>query len=398
MAGLPTVPGKDAGKPLDPARVAEQVRHLPLPARIALPAVLAGTLNQERTLAEMNDSGTKKPSTLKREPGETLTFVQNQNGCVQVGVKLVEEKLTERNAMKAPPGKSVLDGNLTTGNTLDAANEILNEMQRSRGGGTVLQNESRYRVTLRNPGEEGGWVGEVTGQPELYPLQTVNVLTANKTLMVFDKNYKKLWESTLNYNVDADISALDPDNAPNGQGPCVERQGILYVFDQGVLSAFELATGKVKWRLPSVGISGLFFDDSGHIYVNTTTANLDAIKYSRQIDVSSRVNDIVLKLDAKTGKIIWRAEPGGLVNYVSGNFIFVCSAYQPPDPDEEEGPFASSGFEVSPYMRLRRISPRNGSQMWEYFQQRAPLDIQFDKNVIRLVFKKEVQVLKFNSF
>jgi outer membrane protein assembly factor BamB len=399
MAGLPTVPGKDMGKPLDPGKVAEQVRHLPLPARIALPAVLAGTLSQERALSEMDDSGGKKTSTLKRDPGEMITFVQNQNGCVQVGVKVVEEKLTERNAMKPQTGKSVLDGNLTAGNSLDAASEILNEMQRARGGGTVLEDESRFRVTLRNPGEEGGWVGEVTGQPELYPLQTVNVLTANKTIIVFDKNYKKLWEGTLNYNVDADISALDPDNAPNGQGPCVERQGILYVFDQGVLSAFDVTTGNVKWRLPSVGISGLFFDDSGHIYVNTTSANLDSIKYSRQINVGSRVSDIVLKLDARTGKIIWRAEPGGLVNYVSGNIIFVSSAYQPPDPDEEEGPFASSGFAgPGAYLRLRRINPRNGSEMWEYYQERAPLDIQFDKNVIRLVFKKEVQVVKFRTF
>ena len=36
--------------------------------------------------------------------------------------------------------------------------------------------------------------------------------------------------------------------------------------------------------------------------------------------------------------------------------------------------------------------------MWEYYQERAPLDIQFDKNVIRMVFKKEVQVLKFHTF
>ena len=87
------------------------------------------------------------------------------------------------------------------------------------------------------------------------------------------------------------------------------------------------------------------------------------------------------------------------MNYVSGNIIFVSSAYQAPDPDEEEGPFASSGFSgPGSYLRLRRISPRNGSEMWEYYQERAPLDIQFDKNVIRVVFKKEVQVIKFNTF
>src|SRR5258708_32220815 len=53
LAGLPTgMPGRDAGKPMDPAKVAEQAQHLSLPAKIALPAVLSNSRNQERTSAE----------------------------------------------------------------------------------------------------------------------------------------------------------------------------------------------------------------------------------------------------------------------------------------------------------------------------------------------------------
>jgi hypothetical protein len=33
--------------------------------------------------------------------------------------------------------------------------------------------------------------------------------------------------------------------------------------------------------------------------------------------------------------------------------------------------------------------------MWEHVQKRAPLEVQFDQNTIRLVFKREVQVLRF---
>ena len=33
--------------------------------------------------------------------------------------------------------------------------------------------------------------------------------------------------------------------------------------------------------------------------------------------------------------------------------------------------------------------------MWEYPDKRVPLDVQFDQNTIRLVFKQEVQVLRF---
>ena len=46
--------------------------------------------------------------------------------------------MVTREAMKAPPKKSVLDsGNLNVTKTADVANEILNEMQRNRGGDTV---------------------------------------------------------------------------------------------------------------------------------------------------------------------------------------------------------------------------------------------------------------------
>jgi len=69
------------------------------------------------------------------------------------------------------------------------------------------------------------------------------------------------------------------------------------------------------------------------------------------------------------------------------------------DEDDEENPYSvTTGFETPPYVRIRRINPNNGKEMWEHFQQRAPLDVEFDKNTIRLVFRKEVQVLKFTSF
>jgi hypothetical protein len=46
-------------------------------------------------------------------------------------------------------------------------------------------------------------------------------------------------------------------------------------------------------------------------------------------------------------------------------------------------------------VRIKRLNPKNGKEIWEHFQDRGPLDIQFTKNTIELVFKKEVQILKF---
>ena len=146
--------------------------------------------------------------------------------------------------MKPAPAKSVLDGNLTVSQTAELANEMLNEAQRARGGDVVREDESRYLATIRRLDAPGAWSGEVIGPPALYPLTTVNVLTANKTVMVLDKANQKLWQSALTYNVAGGLGALDAEHAPYGQGPCVERKDALYVFDQGVLTAFDLANGQ----------------------------------------------------------------------------------------------------------------------------------------------------------
>ena len=80
------------------------------------------------------------------------------------------------------------------------------------------------------------------------------------------------------------------------------------VIDAGMLTAFDLGTGNVRWRVPSVGVVGLFFDDKEMLYVNSTTASPESLKYSRQIDVSANVNQVTLKVDAKDGKVAVRFE------------------------------------------------------------------------------------------
>jgi hypothetical protein len=151
----------------------------------------------------------------------------------------------------------------------------------------------------------------------------------------------------------------------------------------------------VRWRLPSVGISGLFFDDQGMIYLNTTTASPDSIKYSNQIDITRKAASVVMKIEPRTGKVLWTADLGGLVNYVSGKFIYCMHSYHA-DDDEDSGPYtADSILGRSSTLSIKRINPKNGRVMWEHVQERAPFDVQFDQNTIRLVFKKEVQVLRF---
>jgi outer membrane protein assembly factor BamB len=397
-AGLPLgMPGKDMGKVMDPKKVAEQAQHLSYPAKIALPAILANNMNQERTLAAMDDDPAGQNASEASRPNSwvDVSLIPTKDGFLQFSVKLIEARFTTRTAMKSAPAKSVLDGNLTVSQTTELANEMLNEAQRSRGGAVVREDESRYQAVIQRLDTPDTWKGEVIGPPALYPLTTVNVLTANKMVVVFDKTNQKLWSSPLTYNVSGGLASLYSENALYGQGPCVEHKDALYVFDAGVLTAFDLAKGTVRWRLPSVGIVGVFFDDEGMIYVNTTTASPDTLKYSNQIDIGRKDSSVVMKIDPRTGKGLWTADLGGMVSYVSGKFIYTTHSYKA-DNDEESSPYTADSIAGrESFLSIKRINPKNGHVMWEHCQDRAPLEVQFDQNTIRLVFRKEVQVLKF---
>lgn len=400
MAGLPVgTPGRDAGKPMDPAKVAEQAQHLSYPASIALPAILANSSHQEHILAEAGGQPRPNAPTPAAQPEGDFNLIPTKDGLVQFSVRLLESHITTRTAMKAPPARSVLEGNLTVGRSPELANEMLNQMQRDRGGEVVSEDESRYAVAIQRLDSADAWRGEVIGHPSLFPLTTVNVLTANKLIIVLDKANKQLWQSALNYNITGGLGALDPENAPYGQGPCVERRGALYVADQGVLTAFDLATGNVRWRLPSVGIAGLFFDGQGMIYVNTTTASPESLKYSRQIDINQKTASVIMKLEPRTGKTLWSAQPGGLMSYLSGKFIYTVHSYEADQDEDAEGGAYSTDSIMGrrAALTIKRINPANGHLIWEHCQNRAPYDVRFDKTSIRLIFKREVQVLRFFS-
>ena len=399
--GMPVgVPGRDAGKVMDAKKVAEQAQRLSYASRIALPAVLAHNLNQERTLAAYDDQPARDTPAAGPTPDYSwnAALIPTQDGYVEFSVKLLESRIVTRAAMKPASARLVLNGNLTVAQTTELSNELLNQAQRDRGGATVQEDESRYLVTIRRPDTAEVWSGEVIGRPSLYSLATVNVLAANKKVVVFDKHNKKLWESGLSYNVSGGYGGSDSENATFGMGPCVERKDTLYVIDQGVLAAFDLATGNARWRLPSVGITGLLFDDEGMIYLNTTTASPDSLKYSNQIDITRKDSYLVMKLDPRVGKVLWTADVGGLVSYVSGKFIYCVRSYHADDDEESPTYTLDSIAGRESVLSIKRLNPKNGRVMWEHVQKRAPVDVEFDQNRIRLVFKHEVEVLEFVAF
>ena len=403
--GLPLSPYQSA-QPMDSGRVARQAQNLSLQGQIALPAVIANSSYEQRLEGAMNDGQDRprphqtytRPASTARQttngPPLDFTLIPDNDGYEEFSSQMIQENIVQREAMKAPESNSAL-GSVTGGNETAAINEQLNDMQRQNGADKVTEDESTYSVAFRQAGSpQNSWTGEVIGPPQLIPLKTVNVLAAGKTVIVFDKWNKKLWQTTLTYDVTGGDKQSGLEESPYGAGPCVEHDGALYVFDQAVLSAFDLTTGNARWRLPTVGVVGLFFDDQGMLYVNTTTGNPDDIKYSRQIDVTKSTAAVILKIDPAAGKILWRSQGNGFVSYVSGPFIYTVQSFDPGDAEDQMTDNTLALLKPA-LTRIIRISPSDGRALWQNDQDRAPMNIQFDGTYIQIIFKKEVQVLHY---
>lgn len=321
-------------------------------------------------------------------------FVNAGASAVQFSVKLIEEKVVAYQAMKEKPQKSALE-EVSGANATAAMNEILNEWREEETGGKRWEDESRYAVKIKRLLGDNApdWTGEVTGPPAFYGLPSVEVLIAGKTLQVFDKANKKLWESKLAYTVSPEFLRrhdFDLGGEPE-PAPCAERQDTLFVFDQGVLTAFDLATGAVRWRLPSVHISGIVFDEAGMMYVSSTSASAEQLKYSQQIDVTRRIDPVLLKVDPRSGKTLWRVTETGGRCLVSGKFVYRVEQHL----GEESA--RRIGLGNPQHARISRLKPRNGRVLWEYYEKRFPLGADFDRNRFVVLFDDEIQVLRFFS-
>jgi hypothetical protein len=403
--GLPVTQYQSA-QPMDSQRVSQQVQNLSLQGQIALPAILANNSYEQKLEGAMSDGQHRPPpQRMANHPAagarpaaqsqpDDFTLIPDNDGYQEFSAQMTQENLVQREAMKAPaPTRDTSLQNATGGNETTAINEQLNEMQRDNGADKVTEDQSTYSVTIRQAGNAtASWTGEVIGPPELYPLKTVNVLAAGKTVIVFDKTNKKLWQTALTYDITGGDQKFSYQPSPYGDGPCVEHDGTLYVFDQAVLSAFDLATGDARWRIPTVGVVGLFFDDKGMLYVNTTTGNPEDIKYSRQIDVTKSTEAAILKIDPVAGKILWTSRGSGYVSYVSGQFVYCVQSF---DPGDEEDQMTTPGLFKPPMMRIIRIQPSDGRALWQLDQPRAPVNVQFDGSYIHVIFKQNVQVLHY---
>jgi hypothetical protein len=324
-------------------------------------------------------------------------FSAGQN-IVELRVKLLEPKVNFVQAIK-PRGPSHLDGNTTASSSVgDVEEEVFNDIKRSQTGGVKGIDESRYQVKLRRwtdmtPVE---WTGEVTGVPSFFPLKTVDLLVAGQWLAVFDKQNNKLFEAKLNYRIS---DRFGPEHWDGHSVPALEDNGSLYFFDKGVLTAFSLPGGDVRWRATTVGVTEVQSDGAGALYVDSSDAAPEDIQYSEQIK-AEKPAPVLLKIEEPSGKILWQAANRGEYCFLSGKYLYASSvsrggiamanglaeALNAPRP---EGPT---------YLHIYRLDPVDGHALWDFYRLEGPEELAFQQNRFLIRFSDRVLVYKFLVF
>jgi len=314
-------------------------------------------------------------------------FVTGPN-VAELKVELLESRTIARETIKKPKQSIMDSGKVSGANAMQASEELLNEIASTGGGGVEYEDASRYQVTLRRcRGDHAGeWTEEVTGKVAFHTMKTVDLLVAGKSLRVFDKQNNLKWEAPLTYPVaESFMSPFGRDEAP-----ALETGNTLYFFDKGMLTAFDSTTGTPRWRVTSVGIRQVQLDSHGALYVSTSTAGAEDIEYSNQIKVIDAVENLLMKVDAATGEVLWQTRLAGDHCFLSGDYVYATKS-------TFDLTLALHPENGSAHFRVIRLDPKTGKRIWTYYQPQEARALDFMDNVILLEFSDQIQVLKYMS-
>jgi hypothetical protein len=312
-------------------------------------------------------------------------FATSGDTLLQLDARLLEKKITERQAMK---GSSTDDWEKADregkgGWAADAAliaQAMENDAKRELTGGVERIDESSYDVAITRPFEKtpAFWTGKVTGRPELFALATLNLLICGTEVTALDRDGKQLWQAKLAWG----LPAVDTT-------PCLESGGNVYLFDRAFLTALQRETGKVLWRLPSVGIQKLLADGSGSLYVCTQNAPAESARFTQEARSAGAQPCSILKVDGRTGKVLWNA-PKYEDCFAAGGAVYAVREAKNPN-DAVDAVFTHKA-PVTRFM-VFKLSSGSGKPQWEYLQMRRPLQIEPEGRKIAMLFADEFQAL-----
>jgi len=317
---------------------------------------------------------------------------------VQADIRLLERKVTERQIMSgdAVSDMEEADKKTTGGSASDAAifsQALAKDAVREATGGKERIDESTYEVMLRRPFITGSTASapvRVQGRPEIFSTATLDLVIAGQTLIAFDHANKKLWESKLAQPISFG-DEFEEERAPNALTattavPCLEDSDRLYLFDRAFLNTFERATGKLLWRIPSIGIRKVQLDGSGTIYILSSNGTAESLH-----GYGGNTEPVTMKVDARTGRIAWKLEKYENC-FVSGGNLYASRETRNGE-DVVNQVFDRSKAPQTRF-KLYKLSTRSGEPQWEWFQTRRPLSIESEGKKVSLLFADELQVIK----
>ena len=304
--------------------------------------------------------------------------------------RLLEERFITRDgpsteSRQAREEKPLLEReNLRAADSTEAAVQFLNAGK----GGPVEYDESRYQVMLQRlfVGSTP-WTAEVVGPPTLHSAGGFEFLSSGTDLRAFDSGNRLLWTAKLSYPLNRRFHGDE-------LSPFLAAGARLYVADLGTLTAFELRTGKVAWRLPTVGISQTVAAGDA-LYVSTTSAGPETIQPTGNLRDTGRTFPILMKVEAATGKILWQIERLADRAWPSGKFLYLSRAAV---AALDEMSASMNGTDAAVKFHLRRVEPSTGKVLWEWHQDGRPTVVDPVGNQILVAGPTKVQVLRFQSW
>ena len=313
-------------------------------------------------------------------------FSASGSALLELGVRLVERKIVERQlvAADAPSSLEEADKQTKGGVGNDAAifaKALAEDAAREQTGGKERTDESTYEITLSRPFETGiaPVRAQVQGHAHVFSTKSLDLVATPHALLAFDHTNKKMWEAKLACAVTPRRFSDDEDKGP----PCVEDGARLYFFDRQFLTAFDLATGQPAWRIPNAGIRRVLLDGPDTLYVCSANGDEDAPGYGGET--------ILLKVDARQGKILWKQTGYGDCLVTEGQLYVTKETRNAED-------MVNSVFDGSKAIQCRwklyKLNKRIGEAQWEWFQTRRGRQVAGHGRTVALLFGDELQVLK----
>ena len=320
-------------------------------------------------------------------------FSASADSLLRMDVTLVTKKLTKREAIKGNREQAweEWDKKSSSGfgnDALEMAKLAANDLNANTTGGTEIVDESTYSVSLTHPldQESVAWTSNVAGTPRLFSSKTLDFIAAGSHLYAFDRLGKKIWEATLGESIVLSRNVLDPTKPP-----CLDIAGAVCVYDRAFLTAFERGTGKVLWRLPSVGITKVQADASDMLYVCTANGSRDSLRYSQDARFAAEGELSILKVDPAKGNVLWSA-PKYEDCFVSGNGIY-ATRFAKNSQDAVNGVFDHSKTPECRFL-LSKLSARTGTEQWQLLRFKRPVQIDAHGREVNVLFPDQFEAVK----